>query len=69
MSAQYALRPMKNRKSTVSSAMSVLGRIGAYARAEALSPRRKRQIAKLAAAASAKVRTAKARARRRKKGI
>lgn len=58
----------RSKSAAVSAAMSALGRFGAYARAESLSARRRREIARKAAAASAKVRSAKAKARRRSKG-
>lgn len=54
-----------NRESVVSSIAAELGRRGGKARATKLSPRRRKQIARMAAAASARVRSAKARARRR----
>ncbi len=65
--AAHILRGMSKRRSksaVVSAAMSMLGRVGAIARAESLSAKRRSEIARKAAAASARVRSAKARKRR-----
>jgi hypothetical protein len=61
----------RSKSAAVSAAMSALGRVGAYARAESLSARRRSEIARKAAVASARVRSAKARRRRaaRKKEV
>ena len=50
----------RKRSAAVSAAMSALGRVGALARAEALSAKRRREIATKASKAAARVRTAKA---------
>ncbi len=52
-------------QSIASSIMAQWGRLGGPARAKALSPERRREIARLAAAASTVARRRKARARRR----
>ena len=59
-----AMRLDKRRQNIVASQMAEWGRRGGAARAGALTPKQRREIAKKAAAASAKVRSAKARRRK-----
>ena len=62
----YRTKSEKTRR--VTQAMRELGRIGAQARAEALTPERRREIAIKASKAAAKKRTAKAKAKKARHG-